>query len=440
MTREPPPAQKQLERKLTRRDNFGNKYLKAISLPVAWYDFDTLNPNTVHHEKPLKLTLILIHIVGLAAFVGQCAYHYLDTIKETTVMAKDVDGVSGWSCKTLVPDPIYSLNMSYNECVNEHYVKPTVENLVRYGLFGPLVFSGFDGGQPEDSYDGPWNMSTGLRWSINTMTLYHKPFPNLSDVVYTYPSTCIVPFYAGYEKTEKFNPEDGYTSPLEMPLSEAYKRGYDFFNGYGFIGLGNKEPEFDDTCNVNQPWNCGKYVTFHPSSETDYVAQCNGTISEEEQADLFANGTYAFPHVFAQELKWSAPANAQPYVEEGKGDYFVVYKPKTVGITPLYPKTTTLELVTNTASPRTATTFFGKERCNFYEKQIAVEAFEYIFSWPNCHPCSIFKQNSPFFCERDVQKTWLNIFALSISNTLFVMGIMITWAPLLLRVFLGKYG
>ena len=138
--------------------------------------------------------------------------------------------------------------MSYNECVNEHYVKPTVENLVRYGLFGPLVFSGFDGGQPEDSYDGPWNMSTGLRWSINTMTLYHKPFPNLSDVVYTYPSTCIVPFYAGYEKTEKFNPEDGYTSPLEMPLSEAYKRGYDFFNGYGFIGLGNKEPEFDDTC------------------------------------------------------------------------------------------------------------------------------------------------------------------------------------------------
>ena len=355
-------------------------------------------------------------------------------------MAKDVDGVSGWSCKTLVPDPSYSLNMSYNECMKEHYVKPTVENLVRYGLFGPLVFSGFDGGQPEDSYDGPWNMSTGLRWSINTMTLYHKPFPNLSDVVYTYPSTCIVPFYAGYEKTEKFNPEDGYTSPLEMPLSEAYKRGYDFFNGYGFIGLGNKEPEFDDTCNVNQPWNCGKYVTFHPSSETDYVAQCNGTISEEEQADLFANGTYAFPHVFAQELKWSAPANAQPYVEEGKGDYFVVYKPKTVGITPLYPKTTTLELVTNTASPRTATTFFGKERCNFYEKQIAVEAFEYIFSWPNCHPCSIFKQNSPFFCERDVQKTWLNIFALSISNTLFVMGIMITWAPLLLRVFLGKYG
>ena len=118
---------------------------------------------------------------------------------------------------------------------------------------------------------------------------------------------------------------------------------------------------------------------------------------------------------------------------------FVVYKKKTVGITPLYPKTTTLELVTNTSSPRTDSTFFGKERCNFYEKQVAVEAFEYVFSYPNCHPCDIFSQNSPFFCDRTSRKTWLNIFALAISNTLFLVGIMIAWAPILLRVFLGKH-
>ena len=115
-----------------------------------------------------------------------------------------------------------------------------------------------------------------------------------------------------------------------------------------------------------------------------------------------------------------------------------MYK-KTVGITPLYPKTTTLELVTNTSSPRTDSTFFGKERCNFYEKQVAVEAFEYVFSYPNCHPCDIFSQNSPFFCDRTIRKTWLNIFALAISNTLFLVGIMIAWAPILLRVFLGKH-
>ena len=78
-------------------------------------------------------------------------------------------------------------------------------------------------------------------------------------------------------------------------------------------------------------------------------------------------------------------------------------------------------------------------RSNFYEKQVAVEAFEYVFSYPNCHPCDIFSQNSPFFCDRAVRKTWLNIFALAISNTLFLVGIMIAWAPILLRVFLGKH-
>ena len=424
---------------IERKPSLSEKYMKKLSLPLPWYDFVELNPKTVHQEKPLRCAWIVINVIGLAAFSGQCAYHYFDTLPETTVSAKDKNGNEGWSCRPLVPDPIYSLNLTYDECINERYVSPTVDNLLRYGLFGSLVYASHDGFQPANSYDGPWNFTTGLRWSINTMTMYHKPFPSLSDVVYTYPSNCVVPFYAGYEKHEKFNPEDGYTSPLEMPFSEALKRGYDWFNGYGFIGLGNEKPEFDDTCNVEQPWNCGKYVTFHPSNETDYVKQCNGTISEEEQADLFANGTYAYPHIFAQELKWSAPAGAQPYVEEGKGDYFVVYKKKTVGITPLYPKTTTLELVTNTSSPRTDSTFFGKERCNFYEKQVAVEAFEYVFSYPNCHPCDIFSQNSPFFCDRTVRKTWLNIIALAISNTLFLVGIMIAWAPILLRVFLGKH-
>ena len=82
--------------------------------------------------------------------------------------------------------------------------------------------------------------------------------------------------------------------------------------------------------------------------------------------------------IFSQELKWKHLLVLNRTSKKGKGDYFVVYK-KTVGITPLYPKTTTLELVTNTSSPRTDSTFFGKERCNFYEKQVAAEAFEYVF-------------------------------------------------------------
>ena len=113
----------------------------------------------------------------------------------------------------------------------------------RYGLFGSLVYASHDG-----FYDGPWNFTTGLRWSINTMTMYFV-FHN------TYPPNCVVPFYAGYEKHEKFN------LSLSLSLSSGWA----------------------NDMHVEQPWNCGKYVTFHPSNETDYVKQCNGTISEEEQ-------------------------------------------------------------------------------------------------------------------------------------------------------------
>ena len=158
--------------------------VKKLSLPLPWYDFVELNPKTVHQEKPLRCAWIVINVIGLAAFSGQCAYHYFDTLPETTVSAKDKNGNEGWSCRPLVPDPIYSLNLTYDECINERYVSPTVDNLLRYGLFGSLVYASHDGFQPANSYDGPWNFTTGLRWSINTMTMYHKPFPSLSDVVY----------------------------------------------------------------------------------------------------------------------------------------------------------------------------------------------------------------------------------------------------------------
>ena len=423
-----------------KKANLVNKLFNGINLPMEWYDLEETGAVTVHKPSNLKIAYVLINIIGALAFAGQCFYHYVATVPETTVSAQDKSGTDGWTCRPLVGDKIYGLNMTYDECMTKEYVPPTVDNLIRYGHYGLLVYSGFDGSQPPSSYDGPWNFTTGLRYSINTMTLYHKPFPHLSDVVYSYPDTCVVPFYKGYEKHSKFNPQDGYMSPTEMPFSEAYKRGYDYFNGYGYIGLANKELKWDSSCTLDTPWNCGQYGTFHPSNETDYVAKCDGAISAAEQADLFENGTYSFPHVFAapSELRWAAPASAQPYTEKGKGDYFVIYKQKCVGITPLYPKTTTLKLVTDKSRPRGDDDFFGKQRCNFYEKQIGVESFEYLFSQPNCHPCQIFKENAPFFCKREVRKTWVTIFALSISNTLFFMGILITWAPVVLRGLFSK--
>ena len=91
---------------IERKPSLSEKYMKKLSLPLPWYDFVELNPKTVHQEKPLRCAWIVINVIGLAAFSGQCAYHYFDTLPETTVSAKDKNGNEGWSCRPLVPDPV----------------------------------------------------------------------------------------------------------------------------------------------------------------------------------------------------------------------------------------------------------------------------------------------------------------------------------------------
>ena len=51
-------------------------------------------------------------------------------------------------------------------------------------------------------------------------------------------------------------------------------------------------------------------------------------------------------------------------------------------------------------------------RCEYYERETARQAFEYVYSKPNCHPCNSFKLNSPFLCERTVRKTVGEVIAL----------------------------
>lgn len=72
-------------------------------------------------------------------------------------------------------------------------------------------------------------------------------------------------------------------------------------------------------------------------------------------------------------------------------------KPHSIGNSPLYPKGTTLDVIQNNrAWATTSDTFFGYPSCEFYERQMAKEAYEYIHSQENCHPCDSFKFNSPF--------------------------------------------
>ena len=96
---------------------------------------------------------------------------------------------------------------------------------------------------------------------------YHKPFPHLSDVVYSYPDTCVVPFYKGYEKHSKFNPQDGYMSPTRDALLRRTSGDSETLNGYGYIGFSNKELKWDSSCTLDTPW--VRSIWHVPSVERD---------------------------------------------------------------------------------------------------------------------------------------------------------------------------
>ena len=127
------------------------------------------------------------------------------------------------------------------------------------------------------------------------MTLTTSLSLHLSDVVYSYPDTCVVPFYKGYEKHSKFNPQDARLSPTEMPFSEAYKRGYDYFNGCQYIGLATKELKVGFSC-TDTPWNCGQYGTFHPVERERRGRGMMELSPQRNKPTSLKNGTYSFPH------------------------------------------------------------------------------------------------------------------------------------------------
>ena len=85
-----------------------------------------------------------------------------------------------------------------------------------------------------------------------------------------------------------------------------------------------------------------------------------------------------------------------------------------------------------------ADTYFGAPRCEYYERETARQAFEYVYSKPNCHPCNSFKLNSPFLCERTVRKTVGEVIALATSNALAILAAFIACAPIVLTLCGGK--
>ena len=75
--------------------------------------------------------------------------------------------------------------------------------------------------------------------------------------------------------------------------------------------------------------------------------------------------------------------------------------------------------------------------CEAYRKQCMLLALPTVLDYQdeerNCHPCSAFKENTPFLCERQKDKEPLETLSLATANTSAVLGILTTLFAILLR-------
>jgi hypothetical protein len=122
-------------------------------LPQAWYKFDGVL-ELVADRKLLFGALGFTYAASCATFIGLFLYYSSLSVEETLV--QDVYKLDGYTCRPLVPDPEYGLNITYDECMERHYVAPTIENIEVYGTYKPAYT---DASETSYSYDGPWNFS-----------------------------------------------------------------------------------------------------------------------------------------------------------------------------------------------------------------------------------------------------------------------------------------
>ena len=391
-----------------------SRVMPKLSLPQSWYKFDealkTGAVTLVGDQSTLAKYLISTYFASFTCFVGLCVYYSLLTTKEFEV--SDEYNLVGHTCRPLQKDADYGLQITYDECVSQYFVSPTVENLLRYGDY--------------QHTDGPWNFSgfsSGImKFNYATTTVYHKPFPTLSNQTFTFSEECKVPYYKGFDETNALFSGNSMDYPLQYASMEASFNAKYGYNGYGYYGLCNKNLQIVDD------FPSGNELIFEPNApKTDFVTKCagDGTFTDAMQSSLDSSGTYAFPHAYGNEFSiWIGEWNSVTNSYTSNIDDLSMRR-RSIGITPLYP--------TATLKPAPET-----ERCSFYEKEISRQAYEYIYSYENCSPCDSFKHNAPFYCERDVHKGAAEIIALASSNAMAAMSFFIAVAPLVLMKFAVK--
>jgi len=436
----------------------------------------------------------------------------------------DQYNLPGHTCRPLQKDPLYGLQITYDECLETHYDKVTTDN-----LFEPSIDAKYA------ALNGPWNFSKHTEGYSYEDTFYHKPFPKLTDVVYTLHPTCKVEVYPGFlediqsEGRRQAEREEDLSSSLgqkitdmelsdspRFPMDDAYEDAQisPGLHSYSRTCIMNKKCAYGKSCKY------GEYRTFYPEAGIDFLRECDkgggmkhfknsrydytkttrpekNFFTADMQAGLYAHGGYVCPHVWARDLLISSVDTVglryvesfdafisgqmvSDKVEELTDDRNLQIKPRSVGIRSMYPLTQSLwdnRTLIGSGSLGTGWTgswngksqelkkkiadflankkkgaidpfwdpFFsaattalqdphwnGGQSCEFYEREMARQGFEFIYSRDNCHPCDAFKLNTPFHCETVVKKTAAEIIGLSVSNVMALLGGLTVIAPLVL--------
>lgn len=472
------------------------KSLARSSLPQSWYNLVPLVQGKDIHEVKLKAPesrlfawLILSYALCVIIFFLQVAYYR--SITTTEFVISDQYNLPGHTCRPLQKDPLYGLQITYDECLKTHYDKVTTDN-----LYEPDISYVMEGYGTPSVLNGPWNFSKHTKGYSYDDTFYHKPFPTLTDVVYTLHPTCKVETYPGLLKDvrqEKTSLED-----LELPrfpMDDAYEDAQisPGLHSYSSTCIMNKKcteviplgewesvgngASYIDTWGNSPTCRYGEYRTFYPEAGTDFLRECDkgggtehfknsrynysATIVErpeknfftaDMQADLNAHGGYVCPHVWARDLLIDGYHTTSTYMENRDSAIFLQIKPRSMGIRSMYPLNASfwedargMKIGEEIFYPqmdfmaKISSHFYssdkwrnGENRCEFYEREMAKQGFDFIYSHENCHPCDAFKLNTPFHCETVVKKTDAEIIGLSVSNVMALLGGLTVIAPLVL--------
>ena len=428
-----------------------------MQLPQDWYDFDAALKNgvvtLVANKRALILSLVWSYAGTLGAFGGLCFYYHSQTTVDFKISQfHELPGYT--SCRPMQRDPQYGLVITYDECMSTYYRAPSVDDLrtVPDSHYGPLDYADIQtatdeyawGGPSLQHWDGPWNftgtaMYAGTRdgrypkADENRLAYHHLPFPLLSSMSYTVNDVCRVPYYDGYENHPQYSNAASLDDLLRYPIDRAVANNEGNHVGYGRYGLTNIDLNVSAQATAYDFPSATKNV-FKFTAGTEFVSQCGGNFTSTFQSRVDVNGTFVFPFAHGDSFSvWhKTPSLEDRSIQMRKG---------TIAMTPMYPivvRDFSMSYEFYGTGIGSADTYFGAPRCEYYERETARQAFEYVYSKPNCHPCNSFKLNSPFLCERTVRKTVGEVIALATSNALAILAAFIACAPIVLTLCGGK--